>query len=49
MYARLIEPGGNWDPGIPCISLGGAPIDAPCQFGNTPRGDPCALFGPIPA
>ncbi len=37
MYAKLITPEGNWDPGIPCIGWGGVPIDAFCQNGNIPR------------
>ncbi len=45
MYAKLISPGGNWDPGIPCVSLGGAPIEAPCANGNVPRGGGCVLVG----
>ncbi|MBU7028886.1 MAG: hypothetical protein HXS48_18265 [Theionarchaea archaeon] len=50
MYAKLISDGptGIWDPGIPCLGWGGAPIDAFCQNGNVPRGGDCALIGSSP-
>ncbi len=48
MYAKLVSPGGNWDPGIPCLSWGGAPVDAPCSSGNTPKWIDCALLGNSP-
>ena len=48
MYAELISPEGIWDPGIPCVSWGGVPIDASCTNGNIPRQGDCALTGSTP-
>lgn len=40
MYAKLITPDGNWDPGppgFPCVSYGGMPTDASCTVGIIPK------------
>ena len=48
MYAKLVSPGGIWDPGIPCVSWGGVPIEASCSDGNIPRYGDCAPVGCSP-